>query len=54
MLRVQRQNVKTLDANVRKAESKLKEACTDFEKQRQIIVELHKVELSRAVQDKAS
>ncbi|KAJ1945005.1 hypothetical protein GGF37_001918, partial [Kickxella alabastrina] len=42
MLRVQRQNVKTLDANVRKAESKLKEACTDFEKQRQIIVELHK------------
>ncbi|KAJ1900912.1 hypothetical protein LPJ66_001160 [Kickxella alabastrina] len=55
MLCVQRQNVKTLDANVRKAESKLKEARTDFEKQRQIIVELHdKVELSRAVENKAS
>ncbi|KAJ1883619.1 hypothetical protein LPJ66_011003 [Kickxella alabastrina] len=55
MLCVQRQNVKSLDADVRKAERELKEARTRVEEQQQIVVELrNKVELSRAVQDKAS
>ncbi|KAJ1900885.1 hypothetical protein LPJ66_001177 [Kickxella alabastrina] len=55
MLRVQRQNVKSLDADVRKAERELKEARTRVEEQQQIVVELrNKVGLSRAVQGKAS
>ncbi|KAJ1943443.1 hypothetical protein GGF37_002646 [Kickxella alabastrina] len=54
MLRVQRQNVKSLDADVRKAERELKEARTSAEEQQQLVFELrNKVELSRTVQAKA-